>query len=94
MQHFYDEIQTTLPQFIQQFMSKNKTRDCVTCVGKTHTYAEIDALSDKFAHFLQHDLEMHKGERLAIQLPNMTQYFIATYGALKAGVVIVPSFRT
>lgn len=89
MQDFSQAIQTTLPQFIAGFMNKNSSRDCVTCVGKTHTFAEIDALSDKFAHFLQHDLGLKKGERLAIQLPNMTQYFIVTYGALKAGVVIV-----
>ncbi len=89
MQHFSQQIESTLPCFIQDFMKKYGTRNCVTCVGKTHTFSEIDALSDKFAHFLQRDLGMQKGERLAIQLPNITQYLIATYGALKAGVVIV-----
>lgn len=89
MQHFSEQIQTTLPKFIQSFMDKFGERNCVTCVGKTHTFAEIDALSSKFAHFLQYDLGMKKGERLAIQLPNMAQYFIVTYGAVKAGVVIV-----
>lgn len=89
MQNFSEAIQSTLPQFIRGFMQKNYARKCVTCVGKTHTFAEIDTMSDKFAHFLQHDLGLKKGERLAIQLPNMTQYFIVTYGALKAGIVIV-----
>lgn len=89
MQNFSAEIQNTLPQFIASFMQKNAERACVTCIGKTHTFAEINALSDKFAHFLQYDLGLIKGDRLAIQLPNMTQYFIVTYGALKAGVVVV-----
>jgi long-chain acyl-CoA synthetase len=35
-------------------------------------------------------LGTHKGDRVALLLPNSPQYLIAYYGALKAGAVVVP----
>ena len=61
----------------------------VTCMGATLSYAEVDALSRRLAAYLQQDLGMQRGERIAIQLPNLPQYPVAVYGALRAGLVIV-----
>ncbi len=58
-------------------------------MGKGLTYAEMDELSDHFASFLTHELKMQKGDRLAVQMPNLLQYPIVLFGALKAGVVVV-----
>ncbi len=57
--------------------------------GKTLTFAEVDQLSQQFAAYLQNDLGMKKGQRLGIMLPNVLQYPIALYGAMRAGIVIV-----
>ncbi len=57
--------------------------------GHSLTYADIDRLSGQFAAYLNGELHMHKGDRIAIMLPNLLQYPIALLGALRAGLVIV-----
>jgi long-chain acyl-CoA synthetase len=58
-------------------------------MGKTLTYTELNKLSESFAAFLQNELKLQKGDRIALQMPNLLQFPIAMYGALKAGLVIV-----
>jgi long-chain acyl-CoA synthetase len=58
--------------------------------GVEYTYALLDELSDRFATFLHDKLEVKKGDRVAIHLPNIPQYIIAFYGILKAGGMAVP----
>lgn len=59
------------------------------CMGKTITFNEVDQLSKKFASYLQNDLDMKKGDRVAIQMPNCLQYPVALFGTLRAGMVVV-----
>jgi len=61
----------------------------LTCMGATLSYAEVDALGRRLAAYLQQGLGLRPGERIAIQLPNLPQYAVAVYGALRAGLVIV-----
>ena len=58
-------------------------------MGTTMTYAELDAQGRKFASYLQNDLKMVPGDRIAIMMPNILQYPVAVVGALYAGLVIV-----
>lgn len=60
-----------------------------TCLGHSLTYGEVDSLSEQFSSYLQHHTSLAPGDRLAIQLPNILQYPIVLFGALRAGVVIV-----
>lgn len=55
--------------------------------GKRITYHELDVLTSKFAVALS-DLGVKKGDRVALFLPNVPQYVISYYGALKAGTVV------
>jgi len=57
--------------------------------GKALSYGQIDALSRQFAGYLTGVLKLGKGDRIAIMLPNVLQYPIALYGALRAGLVVV-----
>ena len=59
------------------------------CMGKAITYAELDAASARFGAFLQRDLGLPKGTRVALMMPNVLQYPIAMFGALRAGYTIV-----
>lgn len=52
-------------------------------------YRELASLSSLFAAFLQQKLGLKKGDRFAIMLPNSLQYFIALFGALRAGLIVV-----
>lgn len=58
-------------------------------MGVGMTYREVATLSDHFAAFLQQGLNLKKGDRIAIQMPNLLQFPIAMIGALKAGLIVV-----
>ncbi|MBI5548834.1 MAG: AMP-binding protein [Deltaproteobacteria bacterium] len=53
------------------------------------TFREVDSLSDDFAAYLRHGLQLPPGERVAILLPNCLAYPVCAFGALKAGLVVV-----
>ena len=58
-------------------------------MGVTLTYAEVDRLSRNFAAYLHEKLRLPKGVRLALMMPNILQYPIALFGALRAGCTVV-----
>jgi long-chain acyl-CoA synthetase len=60
-----------------------------TSMGRTITYGEYDRLARDFAAWLQQSAMLRKGDRIAIMLPNVLQYPIALYGALRAGLTVV-----
>ena len=59
------------------------------CMDKSITYDELDRLSTQFAGFLQGELGLPQGARVAIMMPNVLQYPIAAFGALRAGYTVV-----
>jgi len=58
-------------------------------MGISLTFKEVDQLSTHFAAYLQNELGLKKGERIAIQMPNLLQFPIAFIGSLKAGLIVV-----
>ena len=57
--------------------------------GATKTYGEVLELSRNFAAYLQNDLGVDKGDRVALMAPNMMAFPIAMLGILRAGGVQV-----
>ena len=57
--------------------------------GVQLTYKEFDRYGLAFAGYLQQKLNLAKGERLAVMLPNILQYPVVVLGALRAGLVVV-----
>ena len=85
-----DEKQfSSLPDFLEKTFQKFATKPAFHNMGKTLSYAEIDRLSNQFACFLQNDLNLSRGDRVAIMMPNLLQYPIALFGALRAGMIVV-----
>jgi long-chain acyl-CoA synthetase len=77
----------TLHGLLGQATKEHPEKAAIAFLGREISYAELDALSDKFASALgKHGHE--KGERMAIYLPNIPQFIIAYYGALKAGATV------
>lgn len=64
-------------------------REAFENMGRTLTFAEIDRLSTDFGAYLQQRLGLVKGDRIAIQLPNVLQFPVALFGAWKAGLIVV-----
>jgi long-chain acyl-CoA synthetase len=52
------------------------------------TYGDLDRMSRDFAAWLQ-SRGMRKGDRIALMMPNVLQYPVALFGAMRAGMVIV-----
>lgn len=58
-------------------------------LGGTLTFNETDQYITRVASYLQNDLGLVKGDRIVLQMPNLMQYPVALYGALRAGLVVV-----
>ncbi|MDP7319341.1 MAG: long-chain-fatty-acid--CoA ligase [Bacteriovoracaceae bacterium] len=80
---------SSINDILHQAFDKYKERPSFTCMGKEFTYGEIDSLSQKFASYLQNELKLSKGDRVALMMPNILQYPIALFGVLRAGMVAV-----
>jgi len=65
------------------------SRPAIANMGKILSYGELDQLSQDFAAFLQQELQLAKGSRIAIMLPNLLQYPVSLFGALRAGLTVV-----
>ena len=84
-----DPPYSSLTDMINASMKKYASRKAYTNMGSSITFGELDELSNRFAHYLLYELNLKKGDRVAIMLPNVNQYPIALCGILKAGLVVV-----
>lgn len=80
----YDSIVAIIEESFQKFADK----PAYSNMGVELTYKEIDQCSRDFAAYLQ-SLGLKKGDRLGIQMPNVLQYPVVLFGALRAGLVVV-----
>lgn len=81
----YPNIQAVLKESCQRFADK----PAFTNLGKTLTYSDLYRLSGDFAAWLQNYTELQPGDRIAVQLPNLLQYPVVVFGAIRAGLVVV-----
>ncbi len=61
----------------------------LTAMDATLTYRQFDRLATRFAAFLQQEIGLKKGDRMAIMMPNVLQFPIAFFAAQKIGVICV-----
>ena len=83
---------TAYPSIVSLFEEAMRNfADLPVCssLGHALTYQELDRLSADFASWLQIDSGLAKGDRVAIQMPNLMQYLVACMGTLRAGMVVV-----
>ncbi|WP_440063774.1 long-chain-fatty-acid--CoA ligase FadD1 [Pseudomonas syringae] len=81
----YPNVQAVLKQSCQRFADK----PAFSNLGKTITYGELYELSGAFAAWIQQHTDLQPGDRIAVQLPNVLQYPIAVFGAIRAGLIVV-----
>jgi len=79
----------SIPDILEMCFEKFKNRPSFHNMGTTITYAELDELSKKFAVYLQDELKLTKGSRVALMMPNILQYPICLFGILRAGMIAV-----
>ncbi|HEK1771027.1 long-chain-fatty-acid--CoA ligase FadD2 [Pseudomonas parafulva] len=64
-------------------------RPAFSNLGVTLSYAELERHSAAFAAWLQQHTNLKPGDRIAVQMPNVLQYPIAVFGAMRAGLIVV-----
>jgi long-chain acyl-CoA synthetase len=75
-------------EVFEESCGKFAARPAFTCMGKTITFAELDTLSAAFGAYLQGS-GCGKGARVALMMPNILQYPVCLFGALRAGCTVV-----
>ena len=75
----------SLVAMLEESFQAHAAKQACVCMGKTLTYAEIDAASRAFAAWLQ-SKGLQRGARVAIMMPNVLQYPVAIAAILRAGL--------
>ncbi|MDY0013691.1 MAG: long-chain-fatty-acid--CoA ligase [Rhodocyclaceae bacterium] len=83
-----DEFRS-LGQLFDQSVARYADRPAFVNMGKALSYRQLDRLSGQFAAFLREELGLAKGARVALMMPNLLQYPVALFGALRAGCAVV-----
>ncbi len=79
----------SLTDIYDEAVRKFSSRKAFTNMGVSLTFAELDQKVNDFASFLQNELKLKKGDRIAIQMPNLLQFPVAAFAALRVGLTIV-----
>ena len=80
---------SSLVHMFEESVAKYADQAAFINMGATITYRKLEERSRAFAAYLQNELHLNKGDRVAIMMPNLLQYPIALFGALIAGLTVV-----
>ena len=78
----------SLVALIVETLNKYGKKPAFACMGKEITFNDVNIYSENFAAYLQ-SRGLEPGDKIALMMPNMLQYPIALFGALRAGLVVV-----
>ncbi len=79
----------SMVEVFEQAVKKYADLPAFSAVGATLTYRDLDTQSRNFAAWLQNSTNLKPGDRIAVQLPNVCQYPVVVYGAMRAGMIVV-----
>jgi long-chain acyl-CoA synthetase len=79
----------SVPAVLEEAFGRFRDKPAFANFGRKLSYGQIDDMSRQFAGYLTGVLKLGKGDRIAIMMPNVMQYPIALFGALRAGLVVV-----
>jgi long-chain acyl-CoA synthetase len=78
----------SLVELLEDSFAKFADRKAFICMDKSISYRELDEMSQALAAYLQ-NLGLAKGARIALMMPNVLQYPVATTAVLRAGYTVV-----
>src|SRR5271157_4184575 len=79
----------SIGDFFAASVERYRDRPAFVSMGRTMSYREFDRLSRAFASYLVNVARLPRGARIALMMPNLMQYPVALFGALRAGYVVV-----
>ena len=80
---------SSLKEMLEWSMKKFSKDVAFSNMGVNLTFTQLERESAKFASYLQNELNLNKGDKIVLQMPNLLQYPIALFGILRAGMVAV-----
>ena len=79
----------SLIDVLEETFRRYKDNPCFCNYGKTLSFQEINQSSQTLAGFLQSELQLQQGDRIAIMMPNLLQNPVSIFAALRAGLTVV-----
>ena len=79
----------SMVEVFEQAVKKFADRPAFSALGATLTYRDLDTQSRNFAAWLQNKTDLKPGDRMAVQMPNVNQYPVVVFGAMRAGLIVV-----
>lgn len=79
----------SLVEFLDECVAKFGDNDAFENMGVSLTFNQLGEMSTAFANYLVYETHLEKGDRVALQMPNVMQYPVALFGILKAGMIVV-----
>jgi long-chain acyl-CoA synthetase len=79
----------SIGELLQQSAATYGARAAFVNMGTAISYSEVERRSRNFAAYLRASLGVRRGARVAVMMPNILQYPIAVFGALRAGCTVV-----
>lgn len=80
---------SSLIEMFETSVKRYADRPAFVNMGEVMTFRKLEERSRAFAAYLQNQLKLQKGERVALMMPNLLQYPVALFGVLRAGLVVV-----
>jgi long-chain acyl-CoA synthetase len=80
---------SSIGEFFAASVDRYRDRIAFICMGRSMSFGELDRLSRAFASYLSNVACLPPGSRVALMMPNLLQYPVALFGALRAGYVVV-----
>ncbi|NOH70966.1 long-chain-fatty-acid--CoA ligase FadD [Vibrio pectenicida] len=88
-EHINPEQYPSLVEMFEQSVHKFADQPAFTNMGSVMTFRKLEERSRAFAAYLQNELKLKKGDRVALMMPNLLQYPVALFGVLRAGLIAV-----
>lgn len=83
------EAHGTVVDLFEEVVKKYADLPAFVNMDKEISYRELDEMSRNFASYLQNVLKLQKGDRIAIMMPNLLQFPVVMFGAMRAGLIVV-----
>src|SRR6201746_2361153 len=78
----------SLVELLEESFAKFRDRKAFICMDKSISYRDLEEMSAALGAYLQ-SKGLQKGARVALMMPNVLQYPVATAAVLRAGYAVV-----
>jgi len=82
------DTHASLAELLEESFRKYASRDAAACMDRRLRFRDVDEMSQSLGAWLQ-ALNLERGTRIALMMPNLPQYMVAIAAVLRAGYAVV-----